>query len=1242
MSARTISNNGVGPDGVATVAGTGGGVHVASGTFHMNAGSISGNNRAITGGGVHVAAGTFVLRQTGAGNPTITGNSAIAATGAAGGGVWSAVAFTMNAGTIENNQVTDAAGALAGAGGGVHMNTGLLTMNGGNIQGNNRAAIGGGVHLLGASGLTIPAGSTATITGNRATTHGGGVAVNSGTFTMNAGTIGNNQVLSAAGALAGNGGGVHVNIGGTFNMSAGQINNNNRATNGGGVYLIGTSNFTMSGTALITANHATSSGGGVHRSGTGTFTMNAGTISNNRVGPADSTAASGVGGGVRLASGTFNLNAGSISGNNRAGSGGGVHLQAGTFTMGAGGGTPAITGNAATSAGGGVWSSIPFTITAGSIGDNRVGNTTLPAATMPPTGTGGGVHMAIGLLTMSGGQINNNNRAGTGGGVHLAGTSSLTISGTAAAITGNLATTSGGGVHMASTGTSTMSAGQVSNNRVGALTPVTSISGTGGGVHMQSGAFNMSGGQISTNNRAGSGGGIHLAGSSALTMNNAAATVTGNTAVDTGGGVAVTAQANFTLTSGSVTSNNTTTGAGSRGGGIFATGAGTGANSFTIGSGATISGNTAGSAVGNITGLGGGVFVDTGRTLTMNGGVIEQNIASSDPPTTSSGVHVLGTFNMQGGQIRNHTHTARAGSAGRGVFAGTAGVLNITAGEIRNNETDGDGGGIDVLDTAGIVTIGGTAIIRDNTAIGSGGGIRRAAGSLIVEGTAQIHDNTASWGVGGGITTSGALTVRGGAQIRDNNATNGNGGGILINTSTPASIYGIGAARPLITGNTAGGNGGGIHTHAAITMTNATLQDNTALGTAWGTNGNGGGIWSSITLPGTTLMLTGTIIDDNTAEGNGGGIFKSGTATLLNVSGGAITNNSADDGRGGGIYMATAATSTTTNRLTTSATTTFTGNSADDPINFSMGMGAANFTTVQWQTANSLGGVLLPTPNNQPHLLNNYDVFWEHDFQSTELFLVIEGYEFGYATLTAPDPEDGTDQIVIADEDEPEPDSIFVTPGDEVKVEVTLTGDYALFPEWFVVRVTVDDGDTPDITYLDLSETPPEYLTFPMPGSNTTVTVEIMPMDDWGFNLTHEDLHYGYHLINMFLPVEIYLGKDPANSTDPDDVYFAIFNGVGADSWDLQVRAEAYNGCDELARRLFRESDAPSTNPLPILADIDVFEQDSDNLLTIINWADTTDFDRIEVRTRPTDIPLAAEHKAELRWTVIPFFDPNP
>ena len=119
-----------------------------------------------------------------------------------GGGVRSSGTFTMNGGSIENNE--------HGGGGGGVANSGTFTMNGGSITG-NRAPDGGGVE-------------------------------NYGTFTMTGGSITLNT------SSAGRGGGVFN--AGTFKMSGGTITGN---TDGdGGVFNLGT--FTVSGNVNITGN----------------------------------------------------------------------------------------------------------------------------------------------------------------------------------------------------------------------------------------------------------------------------------------------------------------------------------------------------------------------------------------------------------------------------------------------------------------------------------------------------------------------------------------------------------------------------------------------------------------------------------------------------------------------------------------------------------------------------------------------------------------------------------------------------------------------------------------------------------------------------------------------------------------------------------------------------------------------------------------------------------------------------
>ena len=108
---------------------------------------------------------------------------------------------------------------------------------------------------------------------NANTTSGGGVMVNGGKFYMYGGTITGNNSSSG-----GNGGGVYVMGGGEFTMSGGIISDNTVTVNGGGVY-VANGTFTMQGNAEISDNTAVTNGGGVYVTGaSSSFIIAGGTI----------------------------------------------------------------------------------------------------------------------------------------------------------------------------------------------------------------------------------------------------------------------------------------------------------------------------------------------------------------------------------------------------------------------------------------------------------------------------------------------------------------------------------------------------------------------------------------------------------------------------------------------------------------------------------------------------------------------------------------------------------------------------------------------------------------------------------------------------------------------------------------------------------------------------------------------------------------------------------------------------
>ena len=168
-----------------------------------------------TGRAITVSGGKLTLEE----NITITGadDGAVEITGGE---------FVMKTGSTLSGNEANSSGA-------VYVDGGSFTMSGGTIS-NNDAASGGGVSVK--SGSFTMSGTDAKIQNNVASSDliggsGGGVYVVGGTFTMIDGTISDNTT-----SRIGAGGGIYVN-GGNVSVSGGSIDTNIAGTAGGGVYV---------------------------------------------------------------------------------------------------------------------------------------------------------------------------------------------------------------------------------------------------------------------------------------------------------------------------------------------------------------------------------------------------------------------------------------------------------------------------------------------------------------------------------------------------------------------------------------------------------------------------------------------------------------------------------------------------------------------------------------------------------------------------------------------------------------------------------------------------------------------------------------------------------------------------------------------------------------------------------------------------------------------------------------------
>jgi hypothetical protein len=114
--------------------------------------------------------------------------------------------------------------------------------------------------------------------------------------------------------------------------------------------------------------------------------------------------------------------------------------------------------------------------------------------------------------------------------------------------------------------------------------------------------------------------------------------------------------------------------------------------------GAAITNNIDYSPRNQITNHGGGVRLDRGSRLLMEGGLIEGNVVSKGG-AGGGGVYVgpESVFEMQGGTIRGNKveeFTGQPKGNGGGVYVDSGGVFNMTGGEIAKNTAKGNGGGV--------------------------------------------------------------------------------------------------------------------------------------------------------------------------------------------------------------------------------------------------------------------------------------------------------------------------------------------------------------------------------------------------------------------------------------------------------------------------------------------------------------------------------------------------------------------
>ena len=319
----------------------------------------------------------------------------------------------------------------------------------------------------------------------------------------------------------------------------------------------------------------------------------------------------------------------------------------------------------------------------------------------------------------------------------------------------SLSSANGGAIEVGSLAEFLMVGGEIRGNKAG-------TNGSGGGVYVNEGAFNMDGGTIGPGNEAGQGGGVGVFGPGASFSMTGDATISGNSASLGGGGVYAYGPDPIIVMQGGVIKSNTA----ASGGGVYVNC--TSGNGFFM-AGGTIGGTSladANTANGNPA-MGGGVYIDGAAEFTMTSdAAIIGNYAEPSIPDSAHGGGVCfgssssGLFKMiDSARINNNfalSTTPSFASYGGGVYFDDLASGDFTMdgnAEINGNTAYSDnnvvhGGGV-YFGSSGNFTMnnpGTTPKINNNTAqsdstFALGGGVYLANGTFVLN-EGEINGNT--------------------------------------------------------------------------------------------------------------------------------------------------------------------------------------------------------------------------------------------------------------------------------------------------------------------------------------------------------------------------------------------------------------------------------------------------------------------------------------------------------------------
>lgn len=434
------------------------------------------------------------------------------------------------------------------------------------------------------------------------------------------------------------------------------------------------------------------------------------------------------------------------------------------------------------------------------------------------------------------------------------------------------------------------------------------------------------------------------------------------------------------------------------------------------------------------TSLGAGIYNATGKTLILDGGVIDNN---QNTTNDGGGIYNQGTFTLTSGSITNNKVTGSSKNGG-GIY--NIGTMSINGGTIQNNTATGLGAGIYHDGTA--FNLQGSPTISSNTVSSSARNVYLTAAHPTITITGTLSNSTAislnmeTLGVFtsglDGKGTSANFSSEAGNSVKLTDNASGEAELItywnylnrqLSDASIPSitlesgtyqatssdSYLHIPSGRTVVlnlNGRTLNRNVGNTAIASGCVILNeGTLTINGTAGSITGGNNDdsndikGGGICNK----GSLTYEIGTIGSNKTAA-LGGGIYNTGTLT---IKGGTINNNTASGNTAANgiyhdgsqfnlegnpninVYLATGKKITISNTLTNSSNSPINIATADDYLIFTSGLSgkgeASNFT------ANQDGKGIGLNSSGEAIIGPTYNIERVKDFDGTTSYLYIKG-----------------------------------------------------------------------------------------------------------------------------------------------------------------------------------------------------------------------------------------------------------